>query len=144
MTQIIYIILAQALHTFEKDIPSKCKFLNFSLLELKFIKFIMSFFKQKTSFSLNFGSLISVMRDKSSVLFYLKLYIIWTKGAHQSVKVQTFDCSHKISPNLYCNRLLKVYKILAKKYRGLSVSCDYDEKLFTLLKVIPTFAHLLD
>ena len=69
MTQIIYIILAQALHTFEKDIPSKCKFLDFSLLELKFIKFIMSFFKQKTSFSLNSGSLISVMRDKSSVLF---------------------------------------------------------------------------
>ena len=69
MTQIIYIILAQALHTFEKDTPSKAKILNFSLLELKFIKFIMSFFKQKTSFSLNFGSLFSVMRDKSSVLF---------------------------------------------------------------------------
>ena len=44
--------------------------------------------------------------------------MIWTKGADQSAKFQTFDWSSKISPNLYFNRLLKVYKILAKKYRG--------------------------
>ena len=44
--------------------------------------------------------------------------MIWTKGAHQSAKFQTFDCSRKISPNLYFDRLLKVYKILAKKHRG--------------------------
>ena len=57
------------------------------------------------------------MRDDLSVLFWLKLYMIWTKGAHQSEKIQTFGCSHKISPNLYFERLLllKVYKILAKK-----------------------------
>ena len=42
--------------------------------------------------------------------------MIWTKGAHQSAKFQTFGCSCKMSPNLYFNRLLKVYKILAKKY----------------------------
>ena len=43
--------------------------------------------------------------------------MIWTKGAHQSAIFQTFDCSHKISPNLYFNTLLllKVCKILAKK-----------------------------
>ena len=92
-TQLVYIILAQTLHTFEKNIPSKCKFSDFSLLKLKFIKFLMSFFKQKVSFSLNFGSLFSVMRDNFSVLFQLKLYMIWTKGAHQSTKFQTFDCS---------------------------------------------------
>ena len=44
--------------------------------------------------------------------------MIWTKGAHQSAKLQTFDCSRKISPNLYFDRLLKIYKILAKKDRG--------------------------
>ena len=33
-----------------------------------------------------FVSLFSVMRDNSSVLFQLKLYMIWTKGAHQSAK----------------------------------------------------------
>ena len=48
-TQLVCIILAQLLHTFDKNIPSKCKFLNFSLLKLKFIKFLMSFFKQKVS-----------------------------------------------------------------------------------------------
>ena len=48
--------------------------------------------------------------------------MIWTKGVHQNAKFQTFDCSHKISPNLYFNGrllLLKVYKILAEKvYAG--------------------------
>ena len=36
------------------------------------------------------------------------------------MKVQTFDCSHEISPNLYFDKLLllKVKKISAKKYRG--------------------------
>ena len=43
--------------------------------------------------------------------------MIWTKEVHQSVKFQTFHCSHEISPNLYFDRLLllKVYKISAKK-----------------------------
>ena len=52
--------------------------------------------------------------------------MIWTKGAHQSAKFQTFDCSRKISPNLYFDRLLKVYKILAKKYRGV-ISHDPED-----------------
>ena len=57
------------------------------------------------------------MRHNSSVLFSLKLYMIWTKGANKSAKFQTFNCSRKISPNLYFDRLLllKVYKISAKK-----------------------------
>ena len=52
-----------------KNIPSKCKFSDFPLLKLKFIKFLMSFFKQKMSFYSKFGSLFSVMRDNSSALF---------------------------------------------------------------------------
>ena len=44
--------------------------------------------------------------------------MIWTKGAHQCAKFQAFDCSHQISQNLYFYRLLKVYKNLAEKYRG--------------------------
>ena len=46
------------------------------------------------------------MRDKSSVLFKQKTYMIFTKGAHQSGKFQTFDCSGEISPNLHFDRLL--------------------------------------
>ena len=123
--QLVYIILAQKLHTFDKNIPSKCKFSDFSLLKLKFIKFLMLFFKQKVSFSLNFGSLFNVMKDNSSVLFQVK-HIIWTKGAHQSAKFQTFNCTCKISPNLYFDRLLKIYKILAEKYRGF-ISYDPED-----------------
>ena len=68
-------------------------------------------------FLLNFASLFNAMGDKSSVLFQLKLYLIFTKGAHHSAKFQTFDCSGEISPNLYFDRLLllKVYKVSAKK-----------------------------
>ena len=40
------------------------------------------------------------------------------KRSLSKCKFQTFDCSRKISPNLYFDKLLKVYKILAKKYRG--------------------------
>ena len=77
----------------------------------------MSCFKPRVSFSLNFGSHFSVMRDNSSVLFQLRFYMIWTKGTHQSEKFQTFDCSHEISQNLYFDRLLllEVYKTSAKK-----------------------------
>ena len=64
------------------------------------------------------------MRGDSSVLFQLKLYMIWTKAAHQSAKLQTFDCSREILPNLYFHwlRLLKVYKISAKKVQRSYVS----------------------
>ena len=54
------------------------------------------------------------MGDKSSVLLWLKLYVVFTKGAHHSAK---FDCSGEVSPNLYFDRLLllRVYKVSAKK-----------------------------
>ena len=76
--------------------------------------------KPQVSFSLNFASLINVMADKSSVLLQLKRYMIFTKGAHHCEKFQTFDCSGKISPNLYFDRLLllKVYRGSAKKKYG--------------------------
>ena len=50
--------------------------------------------------------------------------MIFTTGAHQSPKFQTFSCS----PNLYLDRLLslKIYKISAKKYRGV-ISHDCEE-----------------
>ena len=67
-TQFLCIIFAQ-LQTFYKSSPSKCKFSDFPLLGLKFTNFLMSFFKQKVSFSSKFGSFFSVMRDNSSVLF---------------------------------------------------------------------------
>ena len=102
-TQLRCIFLAQTLHTFYKSSPLKCKFLDFLLLGLKFTKFLMSFFKQKVSFSSKFGSLFSVMRDNSSVLFQLKLYMLLRKVAHQSANFQTCHCSHLNSPNSSCH-----------------------------------------
>ena len=50
--------------------------------------------------------------------------MIFTMGAHQSGKFQTFGNSDEISPNLYFDRLLllKVYKISAKKVQRSYVS----------------------
>ena len=96
--QIPYAIFVTISHfsyfTFDKNIPSKCKFSDFPLLELKFSKLLMSFFKQKVSLSSKFGPFFSVMRD-NSLLFHLKLYILSTKLVHQSENFQTFTCSHE-------------------------------------------------
>ena len=88
-TQLFYIILAQTLHTFDKSSPSKCKFSDFSILKLKFTKFLMSFFKSKVSFSSKFRSFLRVMRDNSS-----KLCMTLIKVARQSEEFQTCHCSH--------------------------------------------------
>ena len=93
-TQLLCMFLAQTLHIFQKSTTSKWKFSDFSLLRLKFTKFLMLFFKWKVSFSSKFGSFFSVMRDNSSVLFRLKLYMLLTKLAHQNVNFQTCHCSH--------------------------------------------------
>ena len=86
MTQLFSIFLAQTLHTFYKISPSKCNFSDLPLLGLKFMKFLMSFFKHKVSFSSKFGYFFSVMRDNSSVLFQLKLYILLTKSSTSKCK----------------------------------------------------------
>ena len=68
----------------------------------KFTKSFMSYLKPHVSFSLNFASLFNVMRDNSSVLSWMKLNMIFTKGAQQSAKIsETFQLLRLISPNLY-------------------------------------------
>ena len=56
---------------------------QFQTLALKFAKFVMSFLKPTASFSSNFPSLTSVMRDNSSVIFHLKFYMPLRKGTNQ-------------------------------------------------------------
>ena len=46
-------------------------------------------FQTKSQVSSKFGSLFNIMRDNSSVLFQLKLYMLLTKVAHQSANFQT-------------------------------------------------------
>ena len=86
-TQFFCSFLAQTLHTFYKSSPSKCKFSDFPLLRLKFTKFLMSFFKQKVSFSSKFGSFFSVMRDNSSVLFLTETLYAIEKGTTSICKL---------------------------------------------------------
>ena len=93
-TQFLCIFFAQTLHTFYKSSASRCKFSDFPLLRLKFIKFLMSLFKQKFSFSSKCRSFFSVMRDSSSVLFQLKLYMLLTKVVYQSANFQTYHWSY--------------------------------------------------
>ena len=83
ITQYACIILAQTLHTFDKNIPSKCKFLDFPLLELKFIKFLKSCFKQKMSFyskfdrsSLSWEITLLHLFSWNSICYWQKQHII--------------------------------------------------------------------
>ena len=52
----------------------------------KITKFLMSYLKPQVSFSLNFPSLLNVKIANPSSLFYLKLWMVWPKGADQSAK----------------------------------------------------------
>ena len=57
--------------------------------------------------------------------------MIWTKGVHQSAKVQTSDCSCEIFSILYFDRLLllKAYEISAEKVQKSYVLLKSDAKL---------------
>ena len=92
-TQLLWIFLAQTLHTFHKSSPSKCKFLDFPLLGLKFTKLLMSFFKQKASF---LQSLDLFLVSWEVILLYFFSWTLYTihKSAHQSANLQTCHCSH--------------------------------------------------
>ena len=52
---------------------------------------------QRVNFStINFSlDQSSVSWGNSSLLFYLELYMLWTKRAHQSANFQTCECSHE-------------------------------------------------
>ena len=62
--------------------------------------------------------------------------MILTKGGYHSAKFQTLNCSRKISPNLYFDKLilLKVYKISGKKIQKIFMShnAKFEEKLICL------------
>ena len=63
----------------------------------------MPFLESRVSFASNFVSLFIVMRNNFYVLFHLKFFIFWIKGAHQSASFKTFDCSLEIYPSYLCS-----------------------------------------
>ena len=106
---------------FEQKEPIEVKFWDFWVVGWKSPNLYL---KPKVSFSLNFVSLFSVLRDNSCA------------------KSQTFDCSHEISPNVYFDRvlLLKVYKTSAKKVQRsclmtLKSDAKFEEKLIWCFKI---------
>ena len=101
--------LAQTSYTYLNS-PFKWNFRTFEWLNEN--SYQISYLKPHISFSLNFASLFNVTGDKSSVLFSVKLYMIFTKGAHHSAKYQIFDYSSEISPNLYFDRLYFCWKYM--------------------------------
>ena len=80
---------------------------------------ILVILKQQISFYSNFTSLFSVMRHSSSILFYLKLFILSTKGAYQSTNFVKFYVSSRRSGILHFDGFLlsKSYKFQLKRYR---------------------------
>ena len=100
---------------------------DFWVLGSKFTKFL-SVLKQQISFSWTFASRFSVMRHNSSVLFYLKFYILSTK---EPIKVQIW---RNRKPEIWCFDGLpssKWYKVSAKKVQKsyLSWHCRVTQSL---------------
>ena len=79
--------LAQTLHILCKSSSSKCKFSDFPLLTLKFTKFLMSFFKQKVSYSSKFGH-SSVSWEVILLYFFSWNFICYLQK--QNIKLHVF------------------------------------------------------
>ena len=82
---------ARTFSTLDARIPSVSQYWHFQVLLWKFSKFLMSFSKPQVSFSSNIASHFSVMKDNFPVLFYVKGYILCTKGANQNSKFWDFQ-----------------------------------------------------
>ena len=75
------------------------QFWDFRVLWWRFAKFLMSYSKPQVTFSPNFGSLFSVTKDNSSILFRSSVMYFAQK---EPIKVQifeTFECLGQNSPN---------------------------------------------
>ena len=70
---------------FAQGTNQSANFWDVWVLRSKFTK-LLSFFKEQVSFSSNYVSLFSVLRNNSSALFELNFYILSAKGAYQKYK----------------------------------------------------------
>ena len=85
---------SKTLYALDKRSPSKCKFSDFRLLVWKLTKFLMSFFKPRVSFPLNFASPFSA---NFAILLYPMhdAYFLWKFLA------ETLCALDKKSPSKY-------------------------------------------
>ena len=70
--------------------PIKIPILRLSIALVKICIFLMSLSKPQVSFSSNFASPFSVIKDNSSVFFYVKHWIICTIGTNSSANFGNF------------------------------------------------------
>ena len=72
---------------FSQKKPIETNFLDFRVLELKFVRYLMSMLQGQGNSSSIFVSLFIVMTHNSSVNFELVHFLIWTKGSHRSCRI---------------------------------------------------------
>ena len=91
--------LDQILYTLVKGVSSRAKFLNFRVLQWKFVKFLMSVLKWQVNSSSNFALFFIFMTHNSSVNFKVIPFLFWTKGYHQSPNFDNLKWSGENLPN---------------------------------------------
>ena len=75
------------------------QFWDFRVLWWRFAKFLMSYSKPQVTFSPNFGSLFSVTKDNSSILFRSSVMYFAQKELIKVQIFETFECLGQNSPN---------------------------------------------
>ena len=93
------LFLGQTLYTFVKGVNQRAIFLDFQVLESKFVKFLMWILKWQVNSSSNFALFFIAMTHNSSANFKVILFRLWTKGSHQSPNFDTFKWSGENLPN---------------------------------------------
>ena len=73
------LFLAQTLYTFVKGVNQRAIFLDFQVLESKFVKFLMWILKWQVNSSSNFALFFIAMTHNSSVNFKVIPFLLWTK-----------------------------------------------------------------
>ena len=96
----------------------------------------MPYLKPQINFSLNFASLFSVMRNNSSLLLQLKLYMIWTKGIHQSANLRLLTTHMKFGQictliGSFCWKCIKLQLKSIEEFFLMTLKSDakFEEKL---------------
>ena len=96
----------------------------------------MSFLKPRASFSSNFASLSTLMRDSSSVLFHLKLYMLSTKGTNQ-VKIFSQLLALKLTKFLVIFQAMSQFSLQLRFGQKEPMKVQIFKFLSALMKVHP-------
>ena len=96
--------------------PIEVKCSDFSVVGWNLTKFLMSYLKPQASFSLNFASLFSAMRDNYSILLYTMLYFL---------AETLYDLDKRVMKNLkenqfFVSKMTRIWWILIRAPKSLN------------------------